>query len=64
MLRLNEHLLRIARERSIDVLIATAHPDNVSSCKSLEKLGMAIKGSMVKSGRFPRNIYLMMINES
>ena len=61
MLLLNERLLGIAKKMHIDTLIATAHPDNRGSCRSLEKLGMKKEGFVIKNGSYPRNIYAMSV---
>ena len=59
MLLLNRKLLDMAKKRHVDTLIATAHPDNKGSCRSLEKLGMKKEGFAIKNGSYPRNIYAM-----
>ena len=61
MLLLNERLVDIAKARHVNTIIATAHPDNEGSCRSLEKLGMKKEGFVIKNGSYPRNIYTMSI---
>ena len=57
----NERLVEIAKARHVNTIIATAHPDNEGSCRSLEKLGMKKEGFVIKNGSYPRNIYTMSI---
>lgn len=52
-------LVKEARVKGKSCLIATAHPQNFASRKSLEKAGMKKIGETVKSGKFPRCIYLL-----
>lgn len=62
MYTLNKKLVQMAKNRDIQILIATAHPNNVPSCKSLEKLGMKLEGHIIKKKKYPRNIYIMHLN--
>ena len=52
-------LVKEARARDKKYLIATAHPQNIASRKSLEKKKKKKIGETVKSGKFPRCIYLL-----
>ncbi|MBR2300159.1 MAG: GNAT family N-acetyltransferase [Alphaproteobacteria bacterium] len=56
MFQMNEFLLNI-NPRKIDSFVATAHPDNISSIKSLEKSGFIKQATFVKFD-MKRNIYL------
>jgi RimJ/RimL family protein N-acetyltransferase len=62
MFKINSILYSIAKEKEIQYLIATAHPDNLSSCKSLEKLGFVRKNTILKNSKYLRNIYLAEVN--
>ena len=57
--RLNLRLLEIAREKSIDVILATIHPENMPSKKSFEKLGFKKEKTYLKGGRYLRDIYVL-----
>ena len=59
MFKINSVLFQRAREKGIEYLIATAHPDNNASNHSLQKLGMEIKGQFYRYGKNLRN-YLVM----
>jgi RimJ/RimL family protein N-acetyltransferase len=51
-------LYYIARELKFDYLISTAHPDNIASRKTLEKIGLEpVKTTTVANG-YLRKIYL------
>ena len=57
MTRMNKFLLN-TNTKNIDYFVATAHPENIPSIKSLEALGFEKRGCFTKSG-FQRNIYAM-----
>lgn len=59
MFMLNKLLIEEALKLDRSTIIATAHPNNISSNKSLIKLGMSIKGEIVKMDSYPRNILVM-----
>jgi RimJ/RimL family protein N-acetyltransferase len=61
MLELNQKLLKIASEHNIKKVIATAHPNNISSQCSLLSLGMSKVGSITKYPNFDRDIFLIEI---
>lgn len=61
MHRLNTALIEVARQKGIEILLATAHPDNLASNKSLKSIGMEQKATIVRSGKYPRNVYMMRI---
>ena len=52
-------LVELARKSSCKHIVATAHPDNLASTKSLEKLGMKNMLTMMKGEGYLRNIYLL-----
>ena len=56
MVKMIEFLFNI-NPKEFDYFVATAHPDNLPSIISLEKLGFKKQGTFVKNG-FIRNIYL------
>lgn len=60
MFEMNSRLITLARELGRTHLIATAHPDNIASCRSLQKLGMEKRAETIKSG-YPRNVFYMEI---
>lgn len=61
MLKINQVLLNRAKELGVDYLIATAHPDNISSNKSLTKLGMQCNGQFYRYGKYLRNYYVIKV---
>lgn len=62
MLRINEKLLDRAKDIGVEYLVATAHPENVASNKSLGKLGMECKGQFMRYGKYLRNYLVMKID--
>jgi RimJ/RimL family protein N-acetyltransferase len=42
-------------------LVASAHPDNVASNRSLKKLGMEHKQTLVRGEKFLRNAYCLLL---
>lgn len=62
MLKINTELVNRAKEKGIKHLIATAHPDNKASNKSLEKLGMVCMGQFMRYGKYLRNYFVMNID--
>lgn len=61
MYTLNFELIKIAKRLQIDYLVATAHPQNLPSKTSLEKLGMKKVNTIIKYNSFPRDVYLYKI---
>ena len=49
----------IAKKRGFDYLISMAHPDNVGSCKTLEKVGLKFIGEQKVANGFLRNLYML-----
>ena len=58
---INLYLVSIAKEKGIDLLLATIHPANTPSRKSFEKLGMEKQCTYIKSDGFIRDIFTMRI---
>jgi RimJ/RimL family protein N-acetyltransferase len=63
MLKLNRELVAKARELGKKSLVATAHPDNIPSCRSLETLGFTKKCLVKKWNNYSRNYYTYDIKE-
>ncbi|MCC8188688.1 MAG: GNAT family N-acetyltransferase [Bacteroides sp.] len=61
MLSLNRELLRIARQEGYRYLVATAHPDNVASSRSLTKAGMNKVKQFYWHGDYLRDLYLLQL---
>lgn len=61
--KINLELVKIAKKLKLDYIIATAHPENLASNKSLEKLGMNKVAYIVKEEIYPRNILLAIVDE-
>ena len=59
MLDVNLKLIEVAKEMGINYFVATAHPDNLASNRSLEKLGMQLKTTVTRAGGYLRNVYLL-----
>ena len=51
-------LVRVAKERPVDYLLATVHPNNIPSQKTVTRMGMHKAGFCVKNGGFERDIFL------
>lgn len=51
--------LQIAKERGFDYLISMAHPNNIGSCKTLEKVGLKFVGEQKVANGFLRNLYII-----
>lgn len=54
-------LVKQAKKCGINYLIATAHPNNIASCKVLKSIGMEIRNSCVKLDKYDRHIFVMQI---
>ncbi len=59
MYQINSVVEDKAREMGFEYIEATAHPDNVASCTSIEKLGFEKKNCIMRKGRYLRNVYLL-----
>ena len=51
--------LEIAKERGFDYVISMAHPNNVGSCKTLEKVGLKFVNEQKVANGFLRNLYML-----
>ena len=51
--------LEIAKQKGYDYLISMAHPDNIGSCKTLEKVGLKFIRETRLSNGFLRNLYML-----
>jgi len=61
MLKINEKIIEEAKQLGFEYIIATAHPENIASNHSLQKLGMECKGQFKRYGKYLRNYYLIKI---
>ena len=59
MLDINNKLVEVAKEMGIDYFVATVHPDNVASNRSVQKMGMQLKNTITRTGGYERNVYLL-----
>lgn len=50
--------MELAKERCFDYIISMAHPDNVASCKTLEKIGLEFVKETTLSNGFLRRLYM------
>lgn len=53
---INTELISVARDRGLDRLVATIHPDNIPSQSSFRKLGFVKRKTYLKSDGFVRDI--------
>lgn len=51
--------LELARDLGFDYIISMAHPDNASSCKTLEKVGLNFVKETRLSNGFLRKLYML-----
>ena len=51
--------LQIAKDLGFDYIISMAHPDNISSCKTLEKVGLKFVKETTLSNGFLRKLYML-----
>lgn len=51
--------LELAKEKGFDYIISMAHPDNIASCKTLEKVGLKFYKTMEVANGFLRNLYML-----
>lgn len=61
MFKLNQKLLIEARNLGFEYVIATAHPENVPSKKSLQKLGMKEMVTFKRYGKFLRECFVIKV---
>lgn len=50
--------MELAKELGFDYIISMAHPDNVASCKTLEKIGLEFVKETTLSNGFLRKLYM------
>ena len=51
--------LELAKQRGFDYIISMAHPNNIGSCKTLEKVGLDFIRETRLSNGFLRNLYML-----
>ena len=51
--------LKLARKLGFDYIISMAHPDNIGSCKTLEKIGLNFVKETKLSNGFLRKLYIL-----
>ena len=61
MHEINLALIENAKASGIDYFVATAHPDNIASNRSLVKLGMSYVNQITRAGGYLRNVYYLKI---
>lgn len=62
MRMINENILKTAQQQQLRYLVATAHPDNIPSNSSLQRLGMKWFGHFQRHN-YPRNLYFLDLEE-
>lgn len=55
--------LELAKELGFDYIISMAHPDNIASCKTLEKVGLKFYKTMSVADGFYRNLYMLKLKK-
>ena len=58
MYNLEKLLLKEAVKYKFQYVIATAHPNNIASIKTLEKVGLRLEKSNIFLDNYIRNIYI------
>lgn len=56
--------LELAKKLGFDYIISMAHPDNVGSSKTLEKVGLKFVKTTTLSNGFLRNLYMLKLKEN
>ena len=51
--------LELAKKLGFDYIISMAHPDNIGSCKTLEKVGLKFVNTQKVASGFLRNLYML-----
>ena len=51
--------LQLAKDLEFDYIISMAHPDNIGSCKTLEKVGLKFVKETTLSNGFLRKLYML-----
>jgi len=57
--KLQKMELELAKQRGFDYIISMAHPDNIGSCKTLEKVGLEFIRETRLSTGFLRKLYML-----
>ena len=57
--KLQTMLLEIAKTKDFDYIISMAHPDNIGSLKTLEKIGLELIKTTKLSNGFLRTLYML-----
>ena len=51
--------LQLAKNKNFDYIISMAHPDNIGSCKTLERVGLKFVNTQKVASGFLRNLYML-----
>lgn len=62
MYNLEKILLKEAVKHKFEYAIATAHPNNIPSIRTIQKAGLKLEKSNILLGNYIRNVYTMKIN--
>ena len=54
--------MQLAKDLGFDYIISMAHPDNIASCKTLEKIGLKFIKETELSNGFLRRLYMKKLN--
>ncbi len=57
--RLQTMQIELAKERNFDYVISMAHPNNIGSCKTLERVGLEFVETTKVANGFLRNLYML-----
>lgn len=57
-------LLKLAKDLEFDYIISMAHPNNLSSCKTLERVGLNFVKETKLSNGFLRRLYMLKLKEN
>lgn len=55
--------LQLAKELGFDYIISMAHPNNIGSCKTLEKVGLEFVKETTLSNGFLRKLYMLKLKQ-
>lgn len=55
--------LQLAKELGFDYIISMAHPDNIGSCKTLERVGLNFVKETTLSNGFLRKLYMLKLKK-
>jgi len=55
--------LELAKKLGFDYIISMAHPDNIGSCKTLERVGLKYIKTTTLSNGFLRNLYMLKLKD-